>query len=92
MNTAQLTVIHPTLQSDAVSRADRIRRLQAEAQNLARDHLNDLERALETVTGLAAEIADGGDAYPAGARDLCRRLAEDASWRANTLSVIVQKT
>jgi hypothetical protein len=91
MNTAQLTVIHASGQSEAATRAERIRRLQAEAQNLARDHLSDLERALETVTSLAAEIADGGDAYPAGARDLCRRLAEDASWRANTLSVIVQK-
>jgi hypothetical protein len=90
MNTAHLTVI-PASEPDPCHRAERIRKLQAEAQLLAREHLADLERALELVTGLAAEIADGGDAYPAGARDLCRRLAEDASWRANTLSCIVQK-
>lgn len=91
MNAIHLTVIPTSPLDDANQRSERIRRLQAEAQSLAREQLGDLERALETVTGLAAQIADGGDAYPAGARDLCRRLAEDASWRANTLSVIVQK-
>ena len=91
MNMAHLTVIPASGSDDPTLRAERIRKLQAEAQALAREHMSDLERALELVTGLAAEIADGGDAYPAGARDLCRRLAEDASWRANTLSLIVQK-
>lgn len=92
MNASHLTVISPpTPRELGEPLADRIRRLQAEAQSLARDHVADLEHALARVADLAQEIAAGGDAYPIGARDLCRRLSEDSAWRAATLGVILQK-
>lgn len=90
MNASHLTVISPPAPGSEPL-AERIRRLQAEAQQLARDHVADLERALERVAQLADEISQGGDAYPVGVRDLCRRLSEDSAWRAATLEAIIQK-
>ena len=37
---------------------------------------------------LAAEIADGGEAYSPGIRDIARRLAEDLDSRAQTVEAI----
>ena len=72
--------------------AERVRRLQLEARTLAKDHVRALEQALTDVELLAAEIADGGDAYPPGVRDLARRLAEDCTSRVQTLEAIVART
>lgn len=68
--------------------SERIRRLQAEARNLAREHIVALEQALFEVERLSAEIADGGEAYPAGIRDLCRRMSEDCEAKVQTLEAI----
>ena len=45
-----------------------------------------------SVEKMATEIAEGGDAYPPGVRDLCRRLAEDCETRAQTLEAISART
>lgn len=66
----------------------KVRRLQAEARGLAREHVNALTAALLQVEQLSVEIAGGGDAYPPGVRDLCRRIAEDAIARGQTLAAI----
>lgn len=71
--------------------AQRVRRLHAEAKQLAREHVRTLTAALSEVEQLAAEIADGGDAYPPGVRDLARRLAEDCEARAQTLEAIISR-
>lgn len=68
--------------------SERIRRLQAEAKSLAREHINALEQALLQVERLSAEIADGGEAYPAGVRELARRMAEDCEMKVQTLEAI----
>ncbi|MGH6955982.1 MAG: hypothetical protein ACREEW_04885 [Caulobacteraceae bacterium] len=73
------------------SPADRIRRLQAEARCLAREHIEQLVAALGEVARLAAEVADGGDLYPVGVRELSRRLVEDAGKHALSLGVIVDR-
>jgi hypothetical protein len=41
---------------------------------------------------MAKEIADGGDAYPVGARELAGRLAADLPAKADTLKAIVGRT
>jgi hypothetical protein len=74
------------------SPADRIRRLQNEARALAREHIEMLASALHEVARLSGEIADGGDLYPVGARELSRRLAEDSNKHALTLMAIVDRT
>ena len=71
--------------------SERIRRLQAEAKALAREHIHALELALIEVERLSAEISDGGDAYPAGVRDLARRMAEDCEMKVQTLEAIASR-
>ena len=68
--------------------AERVRRLQAEARQLAKDHVHALSAAIMNAEAIAAEIADGGDAYPPGIRDLARRFVEDADARVQTLEAI----
>jgi hypothetical protein len=72
--------------------AERVRRLQAEAKTLAKDHIRALSAAMANVEQMAAEIAEGGDAYPPGVRDLARRLVEDCEARVQTLEAIVART
>lgn len=71
--------------------ADRIRRLQNEARTMASDHVDQLRCALVNVSILAGEIAEGGEAYPVGAREMARRLVEEASHQANTLGAITDR-
>lgn len=85
-----LRVINPTLPIETVS--ERVRRLQAEAKRLAKDHVKALTTAMVDLERLAAEIADGGDAYPPGIRDVARRLVEDLDARVQTLEAIVART
>ena len=66
----------------------RIRALQEEARGLAREHITALETALAEVERLAGEIAVGGDAYPAGVRDIARRLVEDCELKVATIEAI----
>ena len=72
--------------------AAKVQRLQAEARALARDHVKALGAAMASTEALAQEIADGGDAYPPGIRDVARRLAEDLDSRLQTLESIIGKT
>jgi hypothetical protein len=71
--------------------AERVRKLQAEARQLAKDHIHAFTAALTEVEHMAAEIADGGDAYPAGVRDLARRFVEDTDARVQTLEAITAR-
>ncbi|MBL8556075.1 MAG: hypothetical protein JNL41_17490 [Phenylobacterium sp.] len=72
--------------------AERVRRLQSEAKQLAKDHVKTLTSAMVDLEQLAAEIADGGDAYAPGIRDVARRLVEDLDSRVQTLEAIVART
>ena len=83
-------VVFPS-QGEPDSPADRIRRLQLEAKGLAREHIEMLATALAEVVRLAGEIAEGGDLYPVGARELSRRLTEEAGNSALTLTAIIDR-
>lgn len=71
--------------------AQKVRRLQAEAAALACEQVKELERALDQVARISEEIADGGEAYPVGARELARRLVEDSRASAHTLDVLLSR-
>lgn len=71
---------------DSISQ--RVRKLQAEARGLAREHVTALRAALATVEALSSDIAQGGEAYPVGVRDIARRLAEDIGAKAQTLQLL----
>lgn len=68
--------------------AERVARLQAEARSLAADHVDALTRALAEVETLATEIADGGEAYPVGIREIAFRLTENAKTAGQTIQAI----
>jgi hypothetical protein len=71
------------------SLAERIQHLQFEAKTLARDHVEVLRSNLLQTQLVADQIAQGGDAYPPGVRELAARLVDDAGARAATLEAIM---
>ena len=68
--------------------SQRVQRLQAEAKSLAAEHVVTLLMNMNQVQHLAYDIANGGDAYPAGIRDIARRLVEDMDQKAMTVQAI----
>jgi hypothetical protein len=91
--TPTLSVVADNANADGVREviADKIKRLQGEARNLAREHVQSLEDLLIRVQKMSLEIADGGDAYAVGVRELARRLAEDCEHRVQTLEAIASR-
>jgi hypothetical protein len=81
-----------TVISKSETVAQRVQRLQAEARQLAKDHVRSLTAAMVSVEELAAEISEGGDAYAPGIRDIARRLVEDMEARVQTLDAISART
>ena len=59
---------------NADSIAEKMRRLRSEARAQARDHAQIFARALANLEALAADIAEGGEAYPVGVRETARVL------------------
>lgn len=72
--------------------AARAQRLLAEARAAAMEQVQELDAALAGVAELSAQVAEGGDAYPAAIRDLCRRLSEETPLKAQTLQVIATRS
>lgn len=79
-------------QARAETVAERVRKLQNEARALALGQVAEMHEQMRTLATLAEEIAEGGDAYPIGARELARRMAEDLAAKAQTLQAIVSKS
>ena len=62
--------------------------------SLARRSVRSVSRppaGMAAVALTAMEIADGGEAYPPGVRDLARRTAEDCRARALTLGMLSKR-
>ena len=72
--------------------AERVRRLQQEAKLLAKDHIRSLSAQMVVVEQMAAEIADGGEAYPPGVRELASRLVEDIDAFFDPMEIIERTT
>ena len=71
--------------------SQRIRRLQTEAKQLAREQVDSFCEDLLQLAQRAADIAEGGDAYPAGVREMASRLASDLPERAQGLLIISER-
>jgi hypothetical protein len=100
MSVMHLTVVPPpAVEAEPVpaaaappeTTAARIRRLQAEAQSLARDEVAALERKIVELAQAARMVAEGGDAYHIGAREVARRLAEELPRQAGVLEALLRK-
>jgi hypothetical protein len=70
---------------------ERIRRLQAEARSLAREQVEAACRDLAELAERCAEIAAGGEAFPAGVREMASRLAVDLPDRAQGMLIIARR-
>lgn len=81
----------PAASAPQESIATRVRRLQAEAQALARQQILELQQSMRSLAALAEEVAGGGDAYPVGARELAHRVADDMHQKAQWLQALLAK-
>lgn len=71
--------------------AQRVKRLQEEARLLAREEVERLDRDLRRLAEQARTIADGGEAYPAGIRELAGRIGVDTAQRAEILRALLER-
>jgi hypothetical protein len=77
---------------DTETVSQRVQRLQREARALAREQVEALERDLQSFAVRAQEIADGGDAYAVGVREMASRLASDLPQKAQSLRAILERS
>ncbi|WP_425997446.1 hypothetical protein [Caulobacter sp. DWR1-3-2b1] len=89
-STAQVAEIYD-LGRGPETTAQRVKRLQAEARMLAREEVERLDRGMIDLAAFAAEIAAGGDAYPAGIREMASRIAADLPQKAQGLRSLVSR-
>lgn len=71
--------------------SQRVKRLQEEARLLAREEVERLDRDLRKLADQAKTIADGGEAYPAGIRELVGRISVDTAQRAEMLRALLER-
>ena len=89
--TRSLALVHNDARPED-SIAQRVQRLTCEARRLANDHVELLIARMNAMAQTAEEIAEGGEAYPPGVRDLARRAAEDCLARAQTLEALATRS
>lgn len=73
------------------STGQRIKRLQEEARILAHEEVERLNSDLRRLADQAKLIADGGDAYPVGVRELAGRISVDTAQRADMLRALIER-
>jgi predicted Zn-dependent protease len=77
---------------DPETPAQRVQRLQREARILAREQVEAIERDLLALAERAREIADGGEAYAIGIREMASRLAADLPQKAHGLRGVLDRS
>jgi len=71
------------------SHSERVKRLNAEAQDYARRHARDFVTILAEVETYVADILAGGEAYPVGIREAARQLGPEVEGaRLNVCSIL----
>lgn len=90
MDAPHLKVVTPAADGDE-SPSDKIRRLRAEIKAAANDEIEELDDAIDHLCQIALSIADGGEAFPPGVRELCRTLAEEVAAQGKSVAVIMQR-
>jgi len=74
---------------DPTSLAERMERVRNDANRVAFEHTSALLRTFEEAASLASEVANGGEAYHVGVRELARRAHIDMTASALNLRSIV---
>ena len=73
------------------TRAERIRRMQANAKALAREQIEAMTGAMLEVARMAEEVSTGGDAYPVGVRELASRMKGDLENQAKLIEALLTR-
>lgn len=81
----------PAPDAGAESRAERVRRMQADVRALAREQIAAMTEAMIEAARLAEEVATGGDAYPVGVRELASRIKNELEVQAKSVEVLLQR-
>lgn len=71
--------------------AQRVQALMAQAKGIARHHVLDMRAKVEAGVNVAREIENGGDAYPAGIREVARKVADDGESLIGTLDALLAR-
>lgn len=69
----------------------RVRRMQHETRLLAQEQVMILARDIGAMATRLSEIAQGGDAYPAGVRELCSRMADELTLQTQSMLAIMER-
>lgn len=70
---------------------ERIQQMRVETRLLVMEHVDRLRDSLLRTQQIAEQIADGGEIYPPGVRELAARVREDAAAKAQTLGAIMAR-
>lgn len=73
------------------SLADRMDRLRADATLVANEHIALLVKALSDAADLAEQVANGGEAYQIGAREIARRMHKELAPTVLSLRAIRER-
>jgi hypothetical protein len=69
----------------------RIRMLQQQARELAHQEIDALASDLAALAMRAAEVAESGDAYPTGIRELASRIEEDLIRHMKVIRALMER-
>lgn len=86
-----LTVVRDAASPQTETVGERIRRLQAEAQQLAKDHVRATVAKLTEAAAMAREVEAGGEAYLDGVRQELGAVATQIESRIQTIEAIASK-
>jgi hypothetical protein len=86
---SRMEIVDPGF-AEAIPTAIRARQLFQEAKALSLEHVRALGVAIDAVREISGSIAQDGDLYSPGIRDLAERLAEDLLWKSKSLEQLVQ--
>jgi hypothetical protein len=65
--------------------------MQHEMHELAEEQVIILARDLAAMATRLGEIAEGGDAYPVGIRELCSRMADELGSAAQSMMALMER-
>jgi hypothetical protein len=75
--------------SEVITLAERMERVREDASRVAFEHTGALLRTFEDAAALAGQVANGGEAYHVGVREIARRAHIDLTAAALNLRSIV---
>lgn len=80
------------LGSGPETRAERVRRMQANAKALAREQIEVMTEAMMELARMAEEVATGGDAYPVGVREISGRIKSELEMQARSIEALLKRS